>query len=152
MDPASASVAGIGVAASLTTLAALVINCCKTLYHVASKLKEAPADIMRLVTQLKLFEYLLSEAQRRIKDHGPEHVAPDVGTLFNIAAENMLKDVRNLESAIRKWEISVSGPASPNTLLLRVRHVLKEDRVQEYQRFISSHLATLTLLMEILNR
>lgn len=153
MDPASASVACIGVAASLTTLAALVIDCSKTLYRVGSKLKKAPADITRLLTQLKLFERLLSEAQQRIEDHGPEYVAPDVGTLFTIAAERMLEDVRNLEGAIRKLEILLSGPASPrNTLLLRVRYILKEDRVQEFQRFISSHVATLTLLLEILNR
>lgn len=153
MEPASASIAFIGVAASLTTLAALVIDSSKTLYRVGIKLKKAPEDITRLLTQLKLFERLLSEAQQRVEDHKAEFAVPDVGTLFTIAAERMLKDVRDFEGTLQKCERLLSGPASTKKALVsRVQHVLKEDRLKGYERLISSHMATLTLLLEILDK
>ncbi len=153
MDPASASVAFIGVAASLTTLATLVIDSSKTLYNVPRKVKKAPKDIKDLVRQLKAFECLLLEAQERIQVHRAEYFAPGVGTLFTTAVEHMLADLRDFEDAVLKLRGLLSAPASPrDSPLLRIRHILQEDGVQEYQRLISFHMATLTLLLEVLTR
>ena len=153
MDPLSTSVAFIGFAASLTTLAALVIDSSKTLCNVRRKLKNAPEDIRRLYRQLKEFECLLSEVQQRIQDYPLEYAASGIGTLFTTAADYMRQDMGNFECAMQKTKGLLLDPTSSRKFLaLRIRHVLHEDRVQEYQRLISSHVGTLTFLVGILTR
>lgn len=101
MDPASAVVAFIGVAASLTTLAALVIDSSKTLFNVHRKVKNAPEDIRTLCRQLNALQCLLYEAQDLVRDHGPAYAASAVGTVFATAIEHMLNDLRGFSAASR---------------------------------------------------
>ena len=153
MDPASAAVAFIGVAASLTTLAALVIDGSKTILKAHRKVKNAPEDIRRLCRQLNAFQCLLYEAQDLVRDHGPDHAASDVGTVFATAIEHMLNDLRDFKDTVQKLKGLMSHSTSSRDLfVLRVRHILKEDGVREYQRLMCSHVATLTLLLEIMTR
>lgn len=153
MDPASAAVAFIGVAASLTTLAALVIDGSTILFNVHRKVKHAPEGIRRLCRQLNAFQCLLDEAQHLVRDHGPNHAAADLGTVFAMAIEHMLDDLRDFKDTIQKLKGLMSHSTSSKDLfVLRVRHIFKEDGVREYQRLICSHVATLTLLLEILTR
>lgn len=149
MDPASAAVAFIGVAASLTTLAALVIDGSKTLFNVHRKVKNAPEDIRRLCTQLDAFQCLLYEAQDLVRDDGLDSAAPDVRTVFATAIEHMLDDLRGFKATVQKLKGLMSHSTSSTDLfVLRVRHILKEDGIRDYQRLINSHIATLTLLLE----
>lgn len=153
MDPASAAVAFIGVAASLTTLAALVIDSSKTLFNVHRKVKNAPEDIRNLCRQLNAFQCLLYEAQDLVRDHGPAYAASAAGTEFAKAIEHMLNDLRGFKDTVQNLKGLMSHSTSSKDLfVLRVRHILKEDGVREYQRLICSHVATLTLLLEILTR
>lgn len=153
MDPVSASVAFVGLAASLTTLAALVVDSSRTLYNVRRKLKNAPEDITRLSRQLREFECLLSEVQERMRDYRVEYAASGMEMLFATAVTYMGKDMGDFECTVQRLKGSLSAPASPRKLLgLRIRHVLQEERVQEYQRLIASHIGTLTLLLEMLTR
>ena len=48
MDPASAAFAAVSFAASLVTLATLVVDSSKTLYNLRQRLKNGPEDIERL--------------------------------------------------------------------------------------------------------
>ena len=153
MDPTSAAVTFIGVAASLTTLAALVIDGSKTLLNAHRKVKNAPEDIMRLCKQLNVFQCLLYEAQDLVRDHRPDYSASDVGIVFATAIEHMLDDLRDFKDTVQKLKGLMShSTSSKDFFVLRVRHILKEDGVREYQRLICSHVATLTLLLEILTR
>ena len=157
MDPASAAVAFIGVAASLTTLAALVIDGSKTLLNVHRKVKNAPEDIRRLCRQLNAFQCLLYEAQDLVRDlvrdHGPDYAPSDVGTVFATTFEHMLDDLRDFKDTVQKLKsLMAHSTSSKDLFVLRVRHIFKEDGVREYQRLICSHVATLTLLLEILTR
>ena len=153
MDPSSAAVAFIGVAASLTTLAALVIDGSKTLFNVYRKAKTASKDIRCLCRQLNVFLSLLHEAQNLVKEHGPDYAASDMGTVFTMAIEYMLDDLRGFKDTVQKLKGLMSRSTSSKDLfVLRVRHILKEDCLREYQRLINSHVATLTLLLEILTR
>ena len=153
MDPASAAVAFIGVAASLTTLMALVIDSFKTLSNFHRKVKHAPEDIRRLCRQLNAFQCLLHIAQDLIRDHGPDYAASAVGTVFATAIEHMLDDLRGFKDTVQNLEGLMSRSTSSKDLFVRqVRHILKEDAVREYQRLICSHVATLTLLLEMMTR
>ena len=65
----------------------------------------------------------------------------------------MLDDLRGFNNTVQKLKGLLSHSTSSRDLfILRVRHILKEDDVREYQRLICSHVATLTLLLEILTR
>ena len=153
MDPMSASVAIIGFAASLTTLAAVVIDSSRTLYNVRRKFKKAPEDIKRLCRQLREFECLLLEVQERIRDSPVEHAASGMGTLFIAAIEHIRNDMSDFDCAVQQLKGLLNTRTSPReSFLLRVRHVLQEDRVREYQFLISSHVGTLTLLLQMVTR
>jgi hypothetical protein len=153
MDPASATVAFIGVAASLTTLAALVIDASKTLSNVHRRVKNAPKDIERLCWQLNTFQCLLVEAQNLVKDHGPDYAVSDVGSVFATAIQHMLDDLCDFKDTIQKLKGLMSHTASfKGRFVLRVRQIMNEDGVRRYQRLICSHVATLTLLLEVLTR
>ena len=57
------------------------------------------------------------------------------------------------KDAVQKLLYLMSHPvSSKDFFVLRLRHILKEDGVREYQRLISSHVATLTLLLKTLTR
>ena len=153
MDPASAAVAFIGVAASLTTLTALVIDSSKTLFNVHRRFKNVPEDIKRLYRQLNAFQCLLYEAQDLVRDDGADYAKSDVGTVFATAMGHMLDDLRGFKDSVQKLKGLMSHSTSSKDLFVsRVRHILKEDGVREYERVICSHVATLTLLLEILTR
>lgn len=153
MDPTSAAIASIGLAASLTTLTALVIDCSKTLFNVHRKVKNAPEDIKRLYGQLNAFQRLLFEAQELVRDNGPAYAASALQALFTSAIEHMLDDLHGFKHTLQDLNGLMSHSASFKELFaLRVRHILKEDGVREYQRLICSHMATLTLLLEMLIR
>ena len=152
MDPASAAVAFIGVAASLATLAALVIDGSKTLFNVHRKVKNAPEDIRRLCRQLNAFQCLLYEAQDLVRDDGLD-AASDLRAVFATAIGHMLDDLRGFKDTTQRLKGLMSHSTSSTDLfVLRVRHILKEDGIRDYQRLICSHIATLTLLLETLTR
>ena len=152
MDPTSTAIAFIGVAASLTTLAALVVDVSKTLFNIHRKVKNAPEGIRRLCLQLDAFQCLLSEAQDIVGDVGPDNATLGVGVVFTTTIEQMLDDLRGFQDSLKKLKGLMSQRTSSKDLLLRVRHILREDGVREYQRLICSHVATLTLLLEVLTR
>ena len=61
MDPASATVAFVGFAASLATLAGLVIESAKTIKEFCSKFESAPDDLERILATLQQLELLLTK-------------------------------------------------------------------------------------------
>ena len=153
MDPLSVSVAFVGLAASLSTLAALVIDSSRTLYNIRRKLKDAPEDITRLSRLLIEFECLLSGVQEQIRDHQVEYAASGMEMLVGTAVKYMENDMEGFKDTMRRLKGLLSASASPRRRLeLRIRHVLQEERVGNYKCLIASHIGTLTLLMEILSR
>jgi len=153
MDPASASVAFIGFAASLTTLVALVLDASTTVYNAQRLFRRAPDDIRRLSTQLIHFERLLREIQEQIQGHSDGGVTAEVATLLTSATDQMHADMASFKLVIQKLNAVLSAPAAHKKLLaLRLRFILQAGMVQEYQRMTSSHIEVLTLLVGMLNR
>lgn len=149
----SVSVAFVGLAASLSTLAALVVDSSRTLYNIRRRLKDAPEDITRLSRLVMEFERLLSAVQEQIRNHQVEYAASGMEMLFETAVKYMENDMEGFMETIRRLKGLLSASTSPRRRLeLRIRHVLQEERVGDYQRLIASHVGTLTLLMEILSR
>ena len=152
MDPASASVALVGFAASLTTLAGLALDASTTVYNVQRRFKHAPADIKRLSTELERFELLLHEVHCQIHNHLDENAASTIRTLLAGTTSQMHEDMSSFMRVVQRLNAVLCAPAGPSKLLAwRIRFILQEATVQEYQRLISSHVGVLTLLLEMLN-
>jgi hypothetical protein len=157
MDPASATITFVGFAASLATIASLVVNSSKTLYNLRRRLKHAPGDIELLLRQLRDYELLLSEVQHWLQqDDQAEHVStPGLRMLLARVGEQMHKDMEGFTDVMRRAEGLLEGHATVTLgkcLILRIRHILQEGTVREYQRLISSHVGILTFLLTILNK
>lgn len=153
MDPASASIAVIGLAASLTTLAALVIDSCKTMYTVRAQLRNAPKDIQRLSRGLKEFEDLVCGLRDIVRAQPSGHAASILELAFENSTEQMHRDMVDFEIVIQRLKGLLDTSTSPGKILaLRIRHILNESAVQKYQHLISSHVGTLTLLLGMLNK
>lgn len=152
MEPASASVAFVGFAASLTTLAALVLDASTTLYNAQRRFKHAPDDIKRLSTQLEEFERLLHEVHKQIQNHQNEYASSAIGALLARATDQMHTDMSRFKLVVQRLNALLCAPTAHGRLLvLRIRFILQEGIVQEYQRLISSHVGVLTLLLGMLN-
>jgi len=152
MDPASASVALVGFAASLATLAALVIDTSTTIYNAQRRFKSAPDDINGLLIQLREFKCLLDEVRRHVQDHQGPYGSPAIGALIANTADRMHTDMATFKSVMERLNAVLAVPASPRRILaLRIRYILQESVVQEHQRLISSHMGVLTVLLEMLN-
>jgi hypothetical protein len=153
MDPTSVSVAFISLAASLSTLTALVVDSSKTLANIRREWRSATEDIKRLYRQLRDFECLLCQVQEQIRDNRVQFAASGMEVLFLAIMKYMPQDLDGLERAVQKLKSLICAPTSSGKRLEgRIRHILQEDRVKEYQALISSHVGTLTLLMEIMTR
>lgn len=153
MDPASASVAFVGFAASLTTLLALVLDTSTTIYNAQRKFRHAPEDIKRLLTQLVQLEHLLHEVRQQIQDHPDQGGAPGVIALLTSATQHLHADMLSFKRVTQKLNaILYAPPARKKLLVLRIRLILQTSTVQEYQHLISSHIEVLTLLFGMLNR
>jgi|SRR5579862_2307888 len=151
MDPTSATITFVGFAASLATVASLVVNSSKTLYNLCRRLKHAPEDIERLLRQLRDYEVLLSETQHWLQQD--EHAnALDLQMLLSRVGKQMHEDMEGFMDIMRRVEGLLRGVTPGKRLTLRIRHILQEDAVREYERLISSHVGTLTLLLTILNK
>jgi hypothetical protein len=68
MDPASATVAFVGFAASLATVAAVVVDSSRTLHDVYKSVKNAPREIQRMDQKSKRLHKMILEVQRMSED------------------------------------------------------------------------------------
>jgi len=149
MEPASTI---IGFAASLTTLAGLIVESAKTLYKAQSHFREAPRDIKRLSRQIWEFETLLREVQAHNNvDCGSR--ASTIHSLINTSAKHMQDDLKEFNSSIQKLKSILDGPATNTQRFgIRVRYILTESKVKRYQQLISSYSGTLTLFLALINK
>ncbi|KAF2465913.1 uncharacterized protein BDR25DRAFT_396019 [Lindgomyces ingoldianus] len=149
MDPASAI---IGLSASLTTLAGLVLESTKILYKAQGHFREAPRDISRLCWQLSEFEALVKEVQSQVDaDCGARSSA--IRTLMTTSAQNMLEDLQEFNIKVQQLGSILTGPATRRKRFgLRLRHVFTESKVAQYQQLISSYSGTLTLFLALSNK
>ena len=111
MDPASASVALVGFAASLTTLAGLALDASTTVYNVQRRFKHAPADIKRLSTELERFELLLHEVHCQIHNHLDENAASTIRTLLASTTSQMHADMSGFMRVVQRLNAVLCAPA-----------------------------------------
>jgi len=140
IDPASAVISFIGFTASISTLAALVIDSAKTLYNLQSQLKNAPEDVHRLLRQLQIFEKLLDEIRARSREHGDMGVPDTLQEIWQISATQIEEDLIGFTKVLRSLQRRLNGySVSSNLVRLRVMKFFYDDDLVKFQRRLSSH-------------
>jgi hypothetical protein len=150
MDPASATIASIGLAASLTTLLGLVVDSSKTLYDLQRKLRQAPEGIVRLQQDLRSFQDLLLEIKTRVDQYEFVGLPQSFRVLWENFALHMKLDLENFKATISKYNDQLDSPVRKKGRLL-VGHVLEENTIEEYRRRIFGHIGSLSLVQALIN-
>ncbi|OAG39453.1 Pyrroline-5-carboxylate [Fonsecaea monophora] len=102
MDPASASVAFIGFAASLTTLAGLVVDSVQTLSELRRRLIHAPEELERLLSVLRQHKSILLELRDRIRVFTPEELPAELRQFWEENNTQMAADYARLKEHAEK--------------------------------------------------
>lgn len=146
MDPASAAVAFVGFAASITTLSAVVANSCKTIHNVWHSFKDAPQDIHRLIRKMKRLEKVILEIERVVVQFGDPSLL-DSQQYWMDQIEEMVDDFAILDDKINKLQADLTAKASAKKhLWARARKFLSEDDILKYERILSDHLQTFNIM------
>lgn len=122
MDPASAGVALVGFAASITTLTAVALDSSRTLYSIRKKLQSTPEDVRRLIRQVRVFEGLLAA----IRDLG---VPQDLQEIWEESINQMREEMQQFNPVVSSLQRLLDGPTvSSKMIRLRIRRILTRRR------------------------
>lgn len=138
MDP-------ISFTASLITVSGVVAVSSRKIHELREKLKNAPKDVENLLEQFQTFDGLLKELTIQLQDH--QNSAPPQETLQQVwgaSLAQMQEDVQSLQAVLSKMEPLLKRKTRTSRVLLLARQILSEKEVENYQRRIDTHCATLT--------
>lgn len=154
MEPASATVAFVGFAASLVTLASIVANGSKSAASLYKSLKEAPDDVKRLLDNARNFEHLFVEIERKSREYSdagrllPAHLQQ----FWDDRITQMEIDFARLRDLLEGLERSLAGQSLSRTpLRARIKKYFSENTISTYEKILSDHRETLTLFFSILS-
>lgn len=153
MEPGSASVAFLGLAGSIATLAGIVVESCKTVHKVWHCLKEAPQDVRRLFKRLKRLETLILEIKRAGDKLGGDTARLDLQQDWLGQVEEMLDDFTILKAKIGKLEGNLHGRAlSRKRIHAQIHKIFSAEDITKYERMLSGHLETFNMMLVLITR
>ncbi|MCJ1477115.1 hypothetical protein MMC13_005786 [Lambiella insularis] len=151
MDPASAGIAFVGFAASIATLAAVVVDSCQTLHDVCKSFREAPADIRRLYTKVLRLERMIQETKKIGEEFHGDPPPVDLQTFWNEIVIDVEKDFRILQEKITKLRASLENKSwSTKHFSARFRKFFADEEIKKLERIISYHLDTFQYMLSML--
>lgn len=148
MDPVTSA----GLAASLVTLTNLCIRGCKTIYLLQSSLKEVPRDICALADEVDTLQTLLVELQHFTQSTGEFDISPGLRNIWQRSEESLRKDLKSLESLVRKTQNGLDSSAGHKRILAYMRHAVSDEKVAKYRLAFRSHIDNLNLIHNLLSR
>ncbi|KAH0565040.1 hypothetical protein GP486_001566 [Trichoglossum hirsutum] len=152
MDPASASVAAVGFAASILTLATAAAQSSRAIHNLWHNLRDAPEDLKRLLRTIETLELLTREIADKSHGYWSDGLPEGLRDLWNNRAELMKEDFRGLENSVAKLEKSIAGKTYSNQhIRMRVQKFFSNDKIKGYEKKLSSHVETFTLALSILS-
>jgi hypothetical protein len=152
MDPASAAVAFVGFAASLATLAGVVIESAKTINELASKLKHAPDDLKQFLANLKQYELLLSILKDLVSEHTAEELPPQLKQFWLDNAIDMRRDYDVLSSLVKKLECKLDGETvSTKHLRARFQYFFRSGELKEFNDRLPDHILRFNIALSMIN-
>ena len=151
MDPALASVAFIGVAGSITTLAGVVVESCKAIHKVWQSLKDAPRDDEPVFKKSKRLESVILEAKRAGEAFNGDTIRLDFRQEWLESTEEMSDDLLVLKAKILRVEGNLHGKFFSRKLLsVQIRKVFSEEDIAKYERILSRHLETFNMMLALI--
>jgi hypothetical protein len=152
MDPASATVAFVGFAASLATLAGLLIQSVQTIDDLCHKLKRAPDDLKRFCDDLKRLELLLGLLKDRTSHYAEGDLPQELLLFWHDNASQMEKDYHNLDKLISKLQRCFDGySVSKKHVTARVRMFFSCEEILEFNKRLSGHVGKFSLALSMIN-
>lgn len=152
MDPASATVAFVGFAASLTTLAGLLIQSAQTIEDLCRKFKHAPDDLKRFCAALKQLELLLELLKDRTSQYANGHLPVDFLRFWHDNASQMEKDYHKLHTLIFKLQRCFDKySVSKRNVTARVRMFFSSTDILELDKRLSGHVEKFNLALSLIN-
>lgn len=143
----------MGFAASITTLAAVVLDSSKTLYNLRKKLQSTPEDVRRLIRQVRVFEGLLGAIRRALQVKGDLSVPQDLQEIWEDSTNLMREDMQRFNLVVSRLQRLLDGSTvSSKMIRLRILQIFDEETVKGFQEQISSHIETLTLIQTTVNQ
>lgn len=153
MDPASATVAFVGFAASIATLAAVVADSCKTIHNVWHSLKDAPQDVCRLLRKMRRLEKVILEIERVVVRFDEDPSLLDSKQYWVDQIVEMVDDFAILKDKINNLQVALTAKKFSKThLWARARKFLSEDDILKYESILSGHLQTFHIMYSLQSR
>lgn len=153
MDPASAAIAFVGFAASITTLAAVVLNSCRTLRDLCRDIQDAPQDLQRLFGHVQNLERIVIEVQRTGADIASDASIARLNAFWVDNAMYMETDLQRFNEKLCKlFEGLQRRSLTSKSLRARLYKVFSNDDILHWERVLAQHLNTFALLYNIVLR
>lgn len=153
MDPASATVAFVGFAASIATLSAVVADSCKTIHNVWHSLKDAPQEAHRLLRKMERLEKVILEIERVVVRFGEDPSLLDSKQYWVDQIVEMVDDFAILKDKINNLQANLTAKKFSKThLWARARKFLSEDDILKYESILSGHLQTFHVMFCLQSR
>ena len=150
MDPALASVAFIGEAGSIATLAGGVVESCKAIHKVWQSLKDAARDVQRFFKKSKRLESVILEVKRAGEAFNGDTIRLDFQQDWLESIEEMSDDLVVLKAKILGLEGNLHGKFfSRKGLSVQIRKVFSEEDIAKYERILSGHIETFNIMLAL---
>lgn len=146
MDPASASIAFVGLGASILTIAAAAAESLRALHNLWKKLKDAPASSRRLVDTVETVKHLidlLAKEDEVVFSQGLRHLWNRQASQLETVFTKLKNEASALEKLLQKSSIS------RRQVRLRVLHFFNQDGIEKYQKILGEQVQFLTLLLSM---
>ena len=152
MDPASATIAVVGFAASLATLAGLVIESTKTINGLCSKFKRAPDDIKRFLVTLQQFEALLKLLKDRTSHYTDTELPQELKQFWLTSAFQMEEDCLKLDERCKYLRSCFDGKSFSNKHVRgRLQNFFRFEDTLELERRLLNHVEIFNLALSMVN-
>lgn len=134
MDP-------ISLAASLVTLIGLAAKSYEQVYNFQMRLRDAPADIKRLVADVKTLEVLLRQLHRSIEEVDSADIPSDLLALRIEKTKEFKDDLDSFHTFVEKLREALDRQSLGKLYTwARVKRLLSEERLQSFQRKFADHI------------
>ena len=148
MDPITA----VSLAASVGTLAAIVLDCSKTLYRIGTKLKDAPGAVDRLTQNLQISGKLLETCQARLNDQGSQSIPSEFSQTCQCIVNHIRKDMEEFKEATSGLLKRLDDPSkSSKNIRLRLDALYNEGIIEMYEKRIAGNYERLKVVLFLIN-
>lgn len=153
MEPASATIAFVGFAASITTLLATAIESSRTIHDVYTSFKNAPREIQRLDQKSKRLHKLILEVQHISQEFQDGQPPAFIVDFWLQHAMEISDDFVNFKQKANKLHSGISAKSvTGKNMVVRVQNFFSEREMRRCEEQLSEHIQTLGILMSMLSQ